>query len=962
MTEKTKLPVKPLSELKDELLLQTLRQVKHLKARLDSDNDETLSLQQAVAEIEYLKERVHRLENDRATLQQSLLDLKIQLQSVECTHCSDEGDIMQQIAALRREVQALKEEPPSLKDRTENTALGTAKETELRQLRIGVPTSKTEITISKEPIVQEPTVVAEEGDTTTKKLLSPEEKVALFEELFAWRRNVFAERWENQQTGENGYKPARKHDYAAHYSGGKKTTCPGAPRCTDTALTRETLKNHLQGKLTIGVYPMLDNDTCMFLAIDLDEKHQGQIVDCSTPGEPWLDQVPAPQRELENRSPKNITIEPAPRSWSWHEDARALIDAACRSNVPAYLERSRSGKGGHVWIFFTEPVPAAMARRLGEFLVTRAQRDSGLLSLRSYDRMFPNQDTLPRKGYGNLIALPLQKGPLANGNSAFVDENMVPYSDQWGLLQAVKKMSASHVHQTVEEAARQNSLMCVDQPNEKEEDDEKIDPWALPASRKKKEAAVLLPPHPPSVTIKLCNFVYVPKKELTRGHLNVIERLAAFQNPLFQKNQRLRLSNYKTPRVISCTEEFKDYLALPRGCLVPLQDLFARSGVSFNIEDLRFPGRQISAGFNGELRDDQKESVAQLLKADFGILCAVPGFGKTVIAAYCIAQRQVNTLVLVHRQQLLRQWKERLTSFLNLPPSSIGEVGGGKKKTTGIIDIAMVQSLNKSGEVDDLVAQYGQVIVDECHGVGSVDFEQVLRQVKAKFVLGLTATPVRYDGHHPIIVMQCGPIRHRVRHSDIDTGIAEHIVLPRFTKACLPEHADNYGVQEIIGELTNNEQRNQLIVNDVLQALAENRTPIVLTKRKDHLQILHEKLEGKVKNIVVFQGGLGLKKLSKLTDQLKSIPEGEQRVVLAIGQCIGEGFDDSRLDTLFLAMPISFRGRLEQYVGRLHRAHEGKSMVKIYDYVDFQIEAMHRMYKKRQTGYKQIGYTIALPV
>jgi superfamily II DNA or RNA helicase len=360
------------------------------------------------------------------------------------------------------------------------------------------------------------------------------------------------------------------------------------------------------------------------------------------------------------------------------------------------------------------------------------------------------------------------------------------------------------------------------------------------------------------------------------------------------------------------------------------------------------------------LRDDQKKAAQELLTSEMGILYAVPGFGKTVIGAFCISKRKANTLILVHRQQLLDQWKDRLSTFLELPPSSIGQIGGGKKKPTGIIDVAMVQSLNKKGVVDDLVAEYGQVIVDECHGVGSVEYEQVLRQVKAKWIVGLTATPVRYDGRHPIIVMQCGPIRYRIRHGDVDTGITEHIVLPRFTSTRLPEHAQHCDTQGIITELVNDEQRNRMIIDDILQCVKQKRMPLVLTKRKDHLQLLRERLEGTVKSIIIFHGGLSSKKRKALTEQLETA--GDERIVLAIGQCIGEGFDDSRFDTLFLALPISFDGRLEQYVGRLHRAHEGKSVVKVYDYVDAHIEKMYRMFKKRQAGYKKIGYTMEMPL
>ena len=389
-----------------------------------------------------------------------------------------------------------------------------------------------------------------------------------------------------------------------------------------------------------------------------------------------------------------------------------------------------------------------------------------------------------------------------------------------------------------------------------------------------------------------------------------------------------------------------------------LTQLLEISGVTPTIDDKRFDGKKIKARFIGKLRPEQKEAAEQLLKHDTGVLAAATGFGKTVLAAYCIAKRKANTLVIVHRQELLEQWKDRLGSFLQVPPESIGQIGAGKRAPTGIIDIAMVRSLRSKGEVADLVADYGHVVVDECHHVGAVDFEQVLRQVKVRWVLGLTATPVRYDGHHPIIIMQCGAIRYRVRQRDHDTGITEHVVLPRITEARLPDFAENFGVQEKISALVSDERRNEMIIDDVLKAVSEKRSPLVLTKRKDHLQLLRDKLEGKVKNVIVFRGGQSAKRRRERAEQLQAVAPGEERVVLGIGECIGEGFDDPRLDTLFLTLPISWHAKLEQYAGRLHRRHQGKTVVQIYDYVDVGIEKLYKMFRTRQAGYKRIGYTV----
>lgn len=948
--KKSKASAREMANVKEDLLQQTLRQVKQLKSKLESaERAEMFERQHLLEQIEVLKAQLGPVQLASSELKQSLKEaeeLNAKLRESEQTRCRERDEALKESQRLHEELESLKQENLGLKNRLceDPARLPMQLKIDLRKPEVGIEESASGVkTSSASPRTEFP---------ANSKLLTPQEKIGLFASLFAWRKDLYAVRWESNTTGKHGYSPARKHNYGAHTG-----SCPGPPECLDQPLTYEVLKQHLQGKVTVGVYPMLDDDSCAFLAIDLDQKCRNPIAKSSSEMRPWSGKAPQPNRELNKYSEIDARKDD---SWSWLDDARALLSVARKLGVPAYLERSRSGSGGHLWIFFDVPVSAAMARRLGEGLITRANRDTGQLNLRSYDRMFPNQDTLPKKGYGNLIALPLQKGPLAIGNSAFLDENMIPHEDQWAFLQAVTKVRRNTLEALVLEFTRRNALIAVERPSENEEGD-KVDPWTLPPSGMKEVDTKLPQPFPPNFIVTLSNFVYVPKDKLTRRQLNRIERIAAFQNPLFYKNQRLRLSNYNTPRIICCAEEFDKYLALPRGCLDTLTELFSNSGVEYTVDDQRVCGKEIHVKFKGDLRADQKKAAQELLVNEIGILAAVPGFGKTVLAAYCISKRKVNTLVLVHRKQLVRQWKERLTSFLDLPATSIGQIIGGKRSPTGIVDVATIQSLNQDGVVDDLIEQYGQVIVDECHGAGSLEFEQVLRQVKAKWVLGLTATPVRYDGHHPIITMQCGPIRHRVRHSDIDTGISEHVVIPRFTKATLPEFAhQNLGTQEIITELAKNDERNEMIIGDVLHAIAEKRTPLVLTNRKEHLQLLQQGLEGKVRNIIVFRGGLSLKKLSELTKHLEAVPQHDERVVLAIGQCIGEGFDDPRLDTLFLAMPIAFRGRLEQYVGRLHRKHEGKSTVKIYDYVDGHIEKMYSMFKKRQTGYKQIGYKVEM--
>ena len=586
------------------------------------------------------------------------------------------------------------------------------------------------------------------------------------------------------------------------------------------------------------------------------------------------------------------------------------------------MERSRSGKGAHIRIFFEQPIPASLACKMGAAILTRTMEQRHHVGLDSYDRMFPNQDTLPKGGFGNLIALPLQHVPRTSGHSVFLSDNFQPHEDQWSFLASVQRMGVERIRTIVDEAERAGKVIGVRLSLSDGDEDE--DPWLLPPSRKKKEEPISQP-LPARVRITSSNLVYIEKADLPSAMLNRLMRLAAFQNPEFYRAQAMRLSIFDKPRVIRCAEEFPRHLGLPRGCLQDAIDLLQLHKVKVDLDDERFNGLPLDVSFHGELRPEQQKAADALLAHDTGILSATTAFGKTVVAAWLIATRKVNTLVLVHRRQLLDQWRERLSVFLNLPVKSIGQFGGGRKKPTNLIDVAVIQSLSRKHVVDDLVAGYGQVIVDECHPLSAFSFEQVLRQAKARYVLGLTATPIRKDGHHPIILMQCGPIRYRVDARDQAASRPfEHVVIPRLTNFRLPAQAQELEIHEIYAALIHDKARNDMIFKDLLDAIKRGRSPLVLTERREHLKLLASRLENAVKNIIVLQGGMGVKQRKAVMSRLLNIPENEERVLVATGRYIGEGFDDARLDTLFLALPISWRGTVQQYVGRLHRLHDPK--------------------------------------
>src|SRR5262249_40689718 len=432
-----------------------------------------------------------------------------------------------------------------------------------------------------------------------------------------------------------------------------------------------------------------------------------------------------------------------------------------------------------------------------------------------------------------------------------------------------------------------------------------------------------------------------------------------FQNPEFYKTQSMRLSTFGKPRVIACAEDLPRYVGLPRGICEDVMDLFRSRRVAVDISDHRFAGDLIQVEFRGERRANQTQAAKALAAYDDGILCAPTAFGKTAVAAQLIAMRKVNTLVLVHRRHLMDQWRERMALFLGLTTKQIGQIGGGRTTRTGNIDVAVIQSLIRKGEVKDLVTEYGQVMVDECHHVSAFSFEQVLKKVKARYVVGLTATPVRKDGHHPIIVMQCGPIRFNVSSRRLTaSSTIQHQLIPRITTFSIPPATRDLAIHETYSALVNDEKRNDLIVADVVAAIEQGRFPLLLTERTDHLQLLLEKLERLVPNVFVMKGGMGKKQRDLVASQVRALPGNQPRVIIATGRYIGEGFDDALLDTLFLTMPISWRGTLQQYVGRLHRIHDNKRVVRVYDYVDWRVPMLMRMYEKRLRGYKAIGYSI----
>ena len=593
--------------------------------------------------------------------------------------------------------------------------------------------------------------------------------------------------------------------------------------------------------------------------------------------------------------------------------------------------------------------------------MTEAMEGRPDIGLDSYDRLFPNQDTMPQGGFGNLIALPLQNGPRGQGNSVFLDNDLSPSANQWAFLASVQKICRTQIEGIVQEAERRGRILGVRLPPQEDGEEE---PWPAAPSRRRKEPPIV-GELPRTLEVVLGNQIYIPKEGLHPGLRNRLLRLAAFQNPEFYKAQAMRLSTYDKPRIVACAEDLPHHVGLPRGCLDDLRRTLTDVGIRTAIRDERYAGRPLEVAFQGELRTGQQAAANAMLAHDTGVLAATTAFGKTVIAAWLIAQRGVSTLVVVHRRQLLDQWIERLSAFLDLPPKSIGRIGGGKARPTGLLDVALIQSLVRKGVVEDRVADYGHLIVDECHHLPARSFEQVARRAKARFVAGLSATVARKDGHHPIIFMQCGPVRHRVTaRAQAAVHPFDHIVLVQptaFQPNRGPESDKRMEFQALCQELAADELRNRRICDDVVEAAKNGRSPLVLTERNDHLDRLESRLVGNVQHLVVLRARMGKRQRQGIADRLAAIPREDARVILATGKFVGEGFDDPRLDTLFLTLPVSWRGTIAQYAGRLHRLCDCKREVRIYDYADLNVPMLARMFDRRCRGYEAVGYRMLLP-
>lgn len=732
------------------------------------------------------------------------------------------------------------------------------------------------------------------SNDTFNKYAPSDKKIELFMSLFHGREDVFAKRFNHSKTGKPGYAPVKSKPWEAD----SKEYIPLSPFI---------IEQHLRGDFVVGIFPICLDDSCYFLVIDLDEAE-------------------------------------------WQRDA-AILSKICKGyQIPIAVERSRSGNGAHIWFFFEEALSARIVRKMGTLLITAAMSLDHKIDFKSYDRLFPNQDTLPKGGFGNLIALPLQKKAREYGNSVFVNQDFQEYEDQWHFLSQIKKITENEVNQIIQALVKEigsASILPVLNNEERISNKqtiflEKID-------------------FPEKVICIKMNQLYIKKEGISQKALSVLKRMAAFQNPEFYQAQAMRKSTWRIQRMISCSDENEEYLVLPRGLKEKFEKLLRELKVSFKIEDKSFKGNKLAVSFNGTLRTEQKIAVEKMLTEDTGILCGTTAFGKTIAALTIIAERKVNTLILVNKTSLVDQWHEKINEFLvfeNEEDKIVGQLGGGKKKLTNKVDIALLQSMYRKEKVHESIYNYGMIIVDECHHISAFSFEKVLKQANAKYIYGLTATPTRKDGHEPIVFMQCGPIRYKDdAKKQTNKRPFEHTVITQFIPLISGIYQE-MSLQEIYQKIAESDVRNEKIINDVISCYREGRNSIVLTERVSHVEALEKQLIKHIPNVIAVTGAMGKKKRTEMMRKIKETPANKPLTIISTGKYIGEGFDEPRLDTLFLAMPISFKGRVQQYAGRLHRLYDGKMEVRIYDYCDIHIPVLERMYQKRLSSYLSIGYQV----
>lgn len=746
-----------------------------------------------------------------------------------------------------------------------------------------------------------------------------EDKIELFLSYFKGRPDIYPFRWESKN-GRSGYSPACWNEWQPKICNKPKVSCSDCNNQNFKIPDNKAIFEHLKGIKTIGIYPLSTDNTTYILAADFDKA-------------------------------------------DWFETIIAFASSCEALNIPYILERSRSGNGGHIWIFFSHPVQASDARKLGNALLSKTMDLYPSLSFDCFDRLFPNQNIMPEGGFGNLIALPLQFSPRQLGNSVFIDKDGLPFSDQWAKLASIEKLSPVQLSQCL------TKLVGISGANnEIPSDDSDNKPWQRSETLKSGQTeAIKVANCPEKITLVLANQVYIPISNLPGKVTSSLKRCAVFANPEFFKRQALKFPTIGTSRYICAAHIESKYLILPRGCLPDIENILSQQNIVIEYDNKRFEGMPLSKiKFNGKLKSQQAKAVTALLEQDNGVFVASTGFGKTVTGLALIAKRKINTLILVHNRQLAEQWLERIKVFLT--NIEVGSLLGGKDKLSYQVDVATYQSLvSRNGlDIKPAIEQYGQIIIDECHHLPASNYEALIKSVHARYIHGLTATPKRQDGLEKLMHFQLGGVVFKATTSTYKFEQHVKVINTRigFPKSWEdPEQKPH--ISEVYKYLVLNQQRNQLIIRAVIESVNNKRTIMILTERKEHITILAEMLASEDINVIELHGSISAKQRQQRIEKLQqhdpsaNISENDNNnrfVILATGKYVGEGFDLPYLDTLFITLPIAWKGILAQYAGRIQREWNAKKVIQVYDFVDDYI-TLKRMWAKREKGYKALGYT-----
>jgi len=754
------------------------------------------------------------------------------------------------------------------------------------------------------------------------------------------RKDLYDLRYTNPKTGKNGYYTQcfNRWDRGCHIQKKDGVRCKDCELRAYKPVTLPLIKAHMNGtdpngNDVVAIYPMLENNLCQLLVFDFDNHAKG-----------------AEQEDYANIDDR------------WKEEINALRRICKNLDVDAVVERSRSGRGAHLWIFFKEMIPARLARKFGFALLEKGAESVNLKSFKYYDRMIPTQDALPEGGLGNVIALPLQGMALKSGNSAFIDENWNAYEDQLNVLAGTRRLTRQGI---------EDYLSLWYSTGSTSEDNGTDAPWD-------KNSEIEAGSVKGVVRIVLADRIYIDSTGMSNKTKRQLRRMATFSNKQYFQNQAMDMPNYDESRFIYLGSDEGKYIVLPRGLREEILKKFDNAGISYKIEDKRTKGQELNISFRGELRESQIPAVETMLENETGILHAATAFGKTVVCCDMIARRGISTLILVDRADLMNQWIKRLEEFLDIDEelpeyqtktgrtrkrkSLIGNLQGAHDTLTGIVDVAMIRSLKKKDGFHPKLKEYAQVYFDECHHAASDSAIEVLQEINAKYVYGVTATPKRGDGKEKINEFLLGPIRYRFTAKDrAEEQNINHLVYPRFTRTVKPHHLSKtpYG-NDAYELIRNNDVRDEQIIRDVADCVQAGRTPVVLTKYVDHAKKLSERLKTYADRLILLTGANGTKARRAQVEELNKVDDSDSLILVGTGSLLGEGFDFPRLDTLFMATPVSGENVVEQYVGRLNRDYDGKENVIVYDYVDSHIPKFDKMYSARMKAYKKIGYELCV--